>query len=93
MLCGVSELSEIVIIKAMDADIQITGIFDQDSSLKQINTIPVWNDFSLVGDFDTCFLADLNSPYEHYKFLVGMVGKERVLIPDVLGIKRESESA
>jgi len=91
LLCGVSELSEIALIRAMDTKISITGIYDPESSLDQLFSKPVWTDLAAVGDFDMCFLTDLNSPYEFYKFLISEIGKDRVLIPDVLGISDVSE--
>ena len=91
LLCGVSDLSEIALIRAMDAEIKITGIYDPESSLDQLFSKPVWADLALVGDFDMCILTDLNSPYEFYKSLISEIGKDRILIPDVLGIKDVSE--
>jgi DNA-binding MarR family transcriptional regulator len=91
MICGISELSEIALIRAMDADITITGIYDPESSLDQLFSKPVWADLALVGDFDVCLLTDLKSPYEFYKSLVREVGKDSILIPDVLGITEKSE--
>ena len=91
LLCGVSDLSEIALIRAMDAEIKITGIYDPESSLDQLFSKPVWTDLATVGDFDMCLLTGLNSPYEFYKSLVSEIGKDRILIPDVLGIKDVSE--
>lgn len=90
LLCGVSELAEIALIRAMDAEIMITGIYDPNSSLDQLFSKPVWTDLSAVGAFDMCFLADLNSPYEFYKSLIKEIDKEKILIPNVLGIKTDS---
>lgn len=91
LLCGVSELSEIALIRSMDAGISITGIYDPESSLDQLFSKPVWIDLAAVGDFDMCLLTSLNSPYEFYKSLISEIGKDRVLIPDVLGITDKSE--
>ena len=91
LLCGVSELSEIALIRAIDAEIRITGIYDPESSLDQLFSKPVWKEFSEVGDFDMCLLTNLNSPYDFYKSLVKEISKDRVLIPDVLGITNKSE--
>jgi len=91
LLCGVSELSEIALIRAMDAEISITGIYDPESSLDQLFSKPVWTDLAAVGDFDMCLLTSLNSPYEFYKSLISQIGKDRVLIPDVLGITDKPE--
>ena len=90
LLCGVSELSEIALIRAMDADIRITGIYDPKSSINQFFSKPVWTDLAMVDEFDMCLLTDLNSPYEFYKSLINEIGKDRVLIPGVLGITDKS---
>jgi len=90
LLCGASELAEIALIRAMDAEITITGIYDPGSSLDKLFSKPVWNDFSEVGDYDMCLLSDLSSPYDFYKSLIKKVDKEKVLIPNVLGIKAGS---
>ena len=91
LLCGVSELSEIAIIRAMDAGIRITGIYDPESSLDQLFSKPVWTNLTAVGDFDMCLLTNLNSPYEFYKSIISEIGKDRVLIPDVLGMSDLNE--
>jgi len=91
LLCGVSDLSEIALIRAMDAEIKITGIYDPESSLDQLFSKPVWTDLAAVGDFDMCLLTGLNSPYEFYKSLISEIGRDRILIPDVLGITDVSE--
>ena len=91
LLCGVSELSEIALIRAMDAKIKIAGIYDPESSLDQLFSKTVWNDLAEVDDFNICVLTNLNSPYEFYKSLVKEVGKDGVLVPNVLGITNKSE--
>jgi DNA-binding MarR family transcriptional regulator len=92
LLCGISDLSEIALIRAMDAKIRITGIYDPKSSLDQLFSKPVWTDLRTADAFDMCLLTDLSSPYEFYKSLVSDIGKDRILIPDVLGITNQSES-
>ncbi|MFW2437774.1 MAG: winged helix-turn-helix transcriptional regulator [Arenicellales bacterium] len=91
LLCGVSELTEIALIRAMDAEIRIAGVYDPESSLDQLFSTPVWANLSEAKTFDMCLLTDLNSPYEFYESLVSEVGKDRVLIPDVLGITDKSK--
>lgn len=91
LLCGVSELAEIALIRAMESRINIVGLYDPESSIDQLFSKPVWTDLALVDDFDICVLTDLNDPYEVYKSLINKIGKERVLIPAVLGIANVSE--
>jgi len=91
LLCGVSELAEIALIRAMDTEIEITGVYDPESTLDHLFSKPVWVDLAEADMFDICILTDLNSPYEFYKSLIRKIGKNRVLTPDVLGITAQSE--
>ena len=91
LLCGVSELAEIALIRAMDAEVMITGIYDPESPLDQLFSKPVWVDLAAVDEYDICLLTNLNSPYVFYKSLIKEVGKDRILIPNVLGITNKSE--
>ena len=91
LLCGVSELSEIALIRAMDAEVMIAGIYDPESPLDQLFSKPVWVDLAAVDEYDICLLTNLNSPYEFYNSLIKEVGKDRILIPSVLGITNKSE--
>ena len=91
LLCGVSELSEIALIRAMDTEIRITGIYDPESPLDMLFSKPVWTNLAMANAFDVCLLTDLKSPYKFYKSLLSEIGKDRVLTPDVLGIPTQSE--
>ncbi len=91
MLCGVSELAEIALFRAMDAEVSITGIYDPESPLDQLFSKPIWVDLAAVDAFDMCLLTDLKSPYEFYKSLISEMGKDKILIPDVLGIVTQAE--
>jgi len=91
LLCGVSELAEIALIRAMDAEVMITGIYDPESPLDQLFSKPVWVDLAAVDEYDICLLTNLNSPYVFYKSLIKEVGKDGILIPNVLGITNKSE--
>jgi DNA-binding MarR family transcriptional regulator len=93
LLCGVSELAEIALIRAIEAEIEISGIYDPKSSLEQLFSKPVWTDLAVADAYDVCVLTDLNFPYEFYTSLVNDMGKGRVLIPDVLGITDKSKKA
>ena len=91
LLCGVSELAEIALIRAVDAEVMIAGIYDPESPLDQLFSKPVWVDLAAVDEYDICLLTNLNSPYEFYNSLIKEVGKDRILIPSVLGITNKSE--
>ncbi len=86
LLCGVSDLAEIAMVRAMDAGIRITGVYDPASKDGRFFSKPVWTEFSEVGAFDMCLLTSLASPYEAYKSLIKKVEKDQVLVPEILGM-------
>jgi len=91
ILCGVSDLAEIAIIRALEEEICIVCIYDPDTTLDQYFSKPVWTDFSEIDEFDVCFLTNLNSPYEVYKTLLLEINKDQVWVPDVLGMNIANE--
>jgi len=90
LLCGVSDLAEIALIRAQEKKVNIVGIYDAEYSLDQCFSKPVWSEFSEVEEFDVCLLTNLSSPYEVYRSLAREVEEDRIWIPDVLGISVQS---
>lgn len=86
ILCGVSDLAEIALIRALEEEVSIVGIYDPDASIKQYFSKPVWTDYSNIEEFDMCLLTNLTSPYESYKSLQTEIKKEKLWVPDVLGL-------
>lgn len=86
LLFGISELAEIALIRALDAEVEIIGVYDPDSTLQTFFTKPVWTDFGEIEAFDICLLTNINSPYEAYKMLSSKIDKENIGVPGVLGM-------
>jgi DNA-binding MarR family transcriptional regulator len=93
LLCGVSDLAEIALIRALEEKVNIVGVYDQDSSLGWFFSKPVWSDYSRIAEFDVCLLTNLSAPYEVYRSLVKEVESDRVWVPNVLGISAPSEKS
>ncbi len=87
LLCGLSDLAEIAILRANNSPVEIIGIYDRDCGKEQFFSKPVWREFCESEPFDACVLTDLKSPLTTYESLVGAVGAERLLVPEVLGLK------
>ncbi len=86
LLCGVSDLTEIAILRAAESPIEIAGIYDPLCERRQIFSQPVWRKITDSNPFDACMLTDLNAPLATYEHLIGTVGAERTLVPKVLGL-------
>ena len=86
LLCGVSDLTEIAILQAIESDIHIVGVYQRDSVRKKILGRPIWNKFDEVDGHDICIVTDLYQPVELYQHVVDLKGDGKVLVPDILDI-------
>jgi len=91
LLCGLSELAEIASLRASEQSIDIIGTLDRNATSKEFLGLPVWNSFDLLPDFDACVVTKVNEPQRIIKYICTQVDPEIVFIPDILGIKKESE--
>ncbi|MFT5111207.1 MAG: DNA-binding MarR family transcriptional regulator [Parasphingorhabdus sp.] len=85
LLCGYSELAEIALLQAMDADIQVIGLYDPRGSKKEFFSRPVWSDLMALPDTSRV-LTDLGDPLAMYRSIRVAKPDIAVLTPDVLGL-------
>jgi DNA-binding MarR family transcriptional regulator len=84
VLCGASDLAEIAALRALELDVAVVGVVDAASDRQRLIGHPVWRTLKQAESFDGCLLTDLESPAERYRELAAAVGRERVLVPDIL---------
>jgi len=92
LLCGLSELAEITSLRASEQGIDIIGTLDRNATTKEFLGLPVWNSFDLLSDFDACVVTEVKEPQNIIEYLGTQVDPEIVFVPDILGIKKESEN-
>lgn len=85
-LCGASDLAEIALLRALQAGITVVGVVDRTMTGESFFGRPLWRSLSDAGAFDCCVLTDLRAPRETLERLIGEIGRERVLVPDILRI-------
>ncbi len=86
LLCGVSDLAEIASLRAAERGIVIIGFYDPRSERKRYLDRPVWREFGMVGAYDACMVTDFLAPQMIFDHMAGLIGRDRVLAPDVLGL-------
>jgi DNA-binding MarR family transcriptional regulator len=86
LLCGMSDLAEIAVLRAAETGVEIIGIYDPHTERRRFADKPVWRELDDVNGYDGCMLTDLNAPMLTYEHVVGQVGAGRLLVPDILGI-------
>ena len=87
LLCGVSDLAEFASLRAEEHGVEIIGTFDPNCDKVRFIGRPVWRRLADTADFDACVLTALNEPLTLYEALVPEIDENRVLVPDVLGLK------
>jgi DNA-binding MarR family transcriptional regulator len=89
ILCGKSELAEIASLRAKEKNISISGILDLNLDTKECIGFPVYTTLDDIKNFDACVITDLISPFKMISFLEQSLEKNRILIPDILGLRSE----
>jgi DNA-binding MarR family transcriptional regulator len=84
LFCGVSDLAEIAALRALELDMHIVGTYDPTTERKKFLGQPVWRSLQDIGQFDAALLTDLTNSRESYERLRVELGRERLLVPDIL---------
>lgn len=86
LLCGVSDLAEIAVFRAMERDITIIGFLDPAWERERYLSRPVWQRYAEADVHDACLLTDLSSPTDTYQNLQSIAVEGRILVPDILSV-------
>ena len=87
VLCGRSELAEIVVLCAESEVIQLVGLVEP-SDGPRIGRLPVIADLAQLPAFDAAIITDQRAPQATYDRMVSIVPRDRVLAPRILNISR-----
>jgi len=87
LLCGLSDLAEIAIVRAIDMEIEIVGFYDRSAKRTQFLSKPVWIEFELLPAFDVAVVTDLTAPLATVQQLRARLDSDRVVVPDMLRIE------
>jgi DNA-binding MarR family transcriptional regulator len=95
-LVGVSDLAEIAIICALEQGAIIVAVVDGKAANDRFVGTPVVASLNAIpGGFDALVVTDLQATRESVQSIIDQLGSERVLVPELLGIRinRPKESA
>ena len=85
VLCGVSELAEISLIRAREYPLRIVAMFDPACRAARYVDLPAWTVLDR-NQFDVCVLTAITAPETHYAKVAARVPPARILVPDILGL-------
>jgi len=88
LFCGISELSEIASLRINEFELQHVATYESGSNLKAFLGKPVWNNLDNCSDVDAFLITSLNAPSEMYQQVILSADKNRVIVPEILGLTR-----
>lgn len=88
-LIGQSELSEIAILCALNNGLVPVAIVDPEARPGTFINVPVVNTFDDAIEMDSAVLTDLRQPQLRYNEAIARLGIARVIVPAILGIKKD----
>jgi DNA-binding MarR family transcriptional regulator len=86
LFCGISELAEIAVIRAVEHNIQIVGIFDPWAQQDRFLRLPVVRSVGNAQPYDACMLTAIHDAGDLYNLLAGQVKPGLLLVPSILGL-------
>lgn len=87
-LCGASDLAEIASLRALEHQMEIMAVFDEDYANGRFLNHRIVNDIEECGSSDAWVITDLKDPQGCYERLIAKLPKERVIVPSILGSRR-----
>lgn len=84
ILCGISDLAEIAILRSYDAEIDIVGLYDPHTEHQRFINNDIFHDLGDLPEHDGFLITDLNAVKVCYEYLASKVGTEKIIVPSVL---------
>ena len=92
-LYGASELAEVAVLCAANAQVEIIGIADGGFERDRFVGLPVVRGLTELGKFDAVLFTTVRRAQERYETLAAAYPPERILAPPLLGIVRAGDNA
>ena len=92
VLCGISDLAEIAILRSYDSEINIVGLYDPHTEQDRFINNDVYHDLAMLPEHDGYLITDLNATKLSYEYLITKVDPARVIVPDVLRLDKQNSS-
>ena len=91
LLCGVSELAEIALLRAQEYGIVVVGFYDPDIECENYLSLPVWKSLEEADKFCMCMITSLINPGNYLTYLEDKISTSKIYIPNILGLIKGQE--
>jgi DNA-binding MarR family transcriptional regulator len=93
VLAGKSDLAEIAILCAVEVGATVVAVVDVGSEGVRFVGAEVVDSYAdVTGGFDAVIVTDVASAQASYELAVAAVGRDRVLVPTLLGLRPQKET-
>lgn len=83
-LIGASDLSEIAVLAALDAGVEIVGVLDEETNRQQLAGVPILRSLHELAAADAVVITDSRDPQAAYDRMLGELAAEKILYPSLL---------
>jgi DNA-binding MarR family transcriptional regulator len=91
ILCGISELAEIAILRSREFNINIIGFIDRESSEIEYLGYPVWKSPMQNPEYDAYIITSLQNPEAMLDYINVEDGEKTIFVPAILGVQNLRE--
>ena len=84
LLGGLSDLTEIAIMRALQSNIELVGIYQPKASISEFFGVPIWSKHIECDSFDVIVLSSMEQTNQLVYELEKAHGLEKVLVPPML---------
>jgi len=88
---GLTDIAEIGVLCSTNFDIQIVGIVDKTSFLKEYISIPIVSNIKDLASFDAIVITDLGDPQATLKNLSEIFPAHRIFAPQILKLSHPNQ--
>ncbi|MDH3689348.1 MAG: winged helix-turn-helix transcriptional regulator [Gammaproteobacteria bacterium] len=89
LLCGLSDLAEIALLRAMESKVEVVGLYDPRQTQKKFFSKVIWSELEQVNGYEAFMITELSEPVAMYERLSETISPDRLLVPDVLRLGGE----
>ena len=91
VLCGISELAEIAILRSREFNINIIGFCDREYAEIEHLGYSVWKSPMQIPEYDACIITALKKPEAMLNYINVEAREINIFVPEILGVQNSRE--
>jgi len=92
LLCGISELAEIALIRSHAHEITLVGIWEKESEVEKFLGLDVWLELNETDKFDACVITSLENASHYFHLARESFDHDKIMTPSILDISLDNSN-